>query len=136
MEPIGVRAGVRAPPPKLKKALGWLLSSERICLEVGLCSSREDYACAKALGTKLLVQPSPASSNTLLGGGTLSGLLPGGGATTIGCFREPHLLAGPAGFRPQWLPRNREQLWLTFLLVLFLRLLAPPISRSFPYPLP
>ena len=51
-------------------------------MEVGLSKSREDYACARALGAKIRGQLSPASSDTLLGGGTLLGLLPGGGATT------------------------------------------------------
>lgn len=65
---------------------------------MGLSRSRENYACARALGPRIPGQLSPASSNTLLGGGPLLGLLPGGGATTLGYFREPHLLAGPAGF--------------------------------------
>ena len=70
------------------------------------------------------------------------GLLLGGVATARGCFGEPHLLAGPPVFRPQWLPSNREPLWLTFLLAPFLKstglsdlqTLSLPSSSDLPHP--
>lgn len=61
-------------------------------------TQREDYACARALLNRIPGQSSRAYSNTSLGGGTLLGLLLGGGATAPCCFLEPHLLAGPPGF--------------------------------------
>ena len=109
-------------------------------MEAGL--SRRRRRITPAQGLCAPDQPSPASIDTLPGGGTLLGLLLGGVATARGGFGEPHLLAGPPVFRPQWLPSNREPLWLTFLLAPFLKstglsylqTLSLPSSSDLPHP--
>lgn len=93
---------------------------------------REQRGLRLRKGTgRMLVQSSPASSNRLLGSGTLLVSLPGGGATTVCCFREPHLLGWPSRLLTAAVARQLGTA-LARLLASVLPVLAPLISRSFP----
>lgn len=67
-------------------------------MEVELCGSKEDCACARAVGTRILIQPASFLVICCWEGRTLLVSLPGGGATAAGCFCEPRLPAGQTGF--------------------------------------
>lgn len=60
-------------------------------MEVELCGSEEDCACARAVGTRILIQPAPFLVICCWEGRTLLVSLLRGGATAAGCFREPRL---------------------------------------------
>ena len=98
-------------------------------MEVGLWASTENCACARGPGARMLVQRRPASSNRLLGSGTLLVSLLGGGATTVGCSREPHLLGWLSRFLTAAVARQLGAAW-AHLLASGLLVLAAPISRS------
>lgn len=96
----------------------------------GTTSEQRGLRLRKGSG-RMLVQSRPASSNRLLGSGTSLVSLPGGGATTVCCFREPHLLGGPGRLLTAAVARQLGAA-LAGLLASVLPVLAPLISRSFP----